>query len=121
MKLLKYIFFIIILISCIVFIIQLDKLNTNELGPVMIKFPYLTSIENYENGIQVWEAIILTLSIGVFVGFLIALFQLVAQKSEIISLKSKNRRLVNELDSLRNQSIEDDIEITDDINNDMNI
>lgn len=119
MKLLKYVFFIIILILCIVFIIQLDKLNTLESGPIMIKFPYLSSMENFENGIQVWEAIILTLSIGVFIGFIIALFQLISQKSEILSLKSKIRRLTNELDSLRNQSLDDDIDIEDDMNNNL--
>ena len=121
MKLLKYVFFIIILITCIIFIIQLDKLNTLESGPIMIKFPYLSSIESLRDGIQVWEAIILTLSIGVFIGFIIALFQLISQKSEILSLKSKIRRLTNELDSLRNQSIEDDIDIEDDMNSDINI
>ena len=121
MKLLKYVFFIIILISCIVFIIQLDKLNTLESGPIMIKFPYLSSMKNFENGIQVWEAIILTLSIGVFIGFIIALFQLISQKSEILSLKSKIRRLTNELDNLRNQSLDDDIDIEDDMNSNLEV
>ena len=121
MKLLKYVFFIIILIVCIVFIIQLDKLNTLDSGPIMIKFPYLSSIENYKDGIQVWEAIILTLSIGVFIGFIIALFQLISQKSEVLSLKSKIRRLTNELDGLRNQSLDDEIDIEDDINTNISI
>jgi len=121
MKLLKYVFFIIILITCIIFIIQLDKLNTLESGPIMIKFPYLSSMENFKDGIQVWEAIILTLSIGVFVGFIIALFQLISQKSEILSLKSKIRRLTNELDSLRNQSLDDDLDIEDDMKNNLDI
>ena len=126
MKLLKYIFFIIILIICIVFINQLNELNTvvnasGEKVVVLIKFPYLSTIENFEDGIKVWEAIILSLSIGVFIGFLIALFQLISQKSEIISYKSKLRRLTNELDGLRNQSIEDDIDLEDDIDNSINL
>ena len=126
MKLLKYIFFIIILIICIIFINQLNELNTvvntsGEKVNVLIKFPYLSTIENFEDGIKVWEAIILSLSIGVFIGFLIALFQLVSQKSEIISLKSKLRRLTNELDGLRNQSIEDDIDLEDEIDNTTNL
>ena len=37
------------------------------------------------------------------------------KKTEIISLKSKVRRLRNELDGLRNQSLEDDIELEDNI------
>ena len=126
MKLLKYIFFIIILIICIVFINQLNELNTvvnasGEKVVVLIKFPYLSTIENFEDGIKVWEAIILSLSIGVFIGFLIALFQLISQKSEIISYKSKLRRLTNELDGLRNQSIEDDIDLEDEIDNSINL
>ena len=39
---------------------------------------------------------------------------MIAQKSEIISLKSKIRRLNSELDNLRNHDIDDDIEINDD-------
>ena len=41
--------------------------------------------------------------------------QILAQKKEIFSLKSKNRRIHVELDSLRNQSIEDDLEIIDEL------
>ena len=126
MKLLKYFFFIIILVICIVFINQLNELNTvvnasGENVAVLIKFPYLSTIEKFDNGIKVWEAVILSLSIGVFIGFLIALFQIISQKSEIISFKSKLRRLTNELDGLRNQSIEDDIDLEDEIDNSINL
>ena len=40
---------------------------------------------------------------------LLALFQLIAQKSEVYSLRSKLRRTQVELDSLRYESIDDDI------------
>ena len=80
-----------------------------------LKFLILIEIDAVNpDGIKVWEAIILTLSAGVFLGFIIALFQMIAQKSEIISLKSKIRRLNSELDNLRNHDIDDDIEINDD-------
>ena len=46
--------------------------------------------------------------------FFLALFQIISQKSEIISLGSKLRRLQIELDSLRNQAIDDDIILSDD-------
>jgi len=49
----------------------------------------------------------------VIIGFLTALIQIIAQKREVISLKSKVRRLQVELDSLRNQSVEDEIIISD--------
>ena len=116
MKLLKYILFIIILIVSIIFIIKLNELNLVDQQPIKIKFPYISNMEGYEDGIKVWEAIILTLSIGVFLGFAIALFQIISQKTDIISLKSKVRRLRNELDGLRNQSLEDDIDLEDEIN-----
>ena len=121
MKLLKYIFFVIILIICIVFVIQLNELNTINQEPVKIKIPYISAIDPSDDGIKVWEAIIFSITIGVFIGFLIALFQIISQKSDNLSLKSKVRRLKNELDGLRNQSIDDDIEIEDDLYNNMNL
>ena len=99
----------------IIFIIKLNELNIVDQIPIKIKFPYIVNIEGYEDGIKVWEAIILTLSIGVFLGFIIALFQIIAQKTELISQKSKIRQLTSELSTLRNQSIEEDIELEDEI------
>ena len=57
----------------------------------------------------------------VFLGFIIALFQIISQKTEVISLKSKVRRLKNEIDGLRNQSLEDDITLEDTIESDENL
>ena len=54
-----------------------------------------------------------TLSLGVLIGFLMALFQIVAQKSDLIKARSKLKKVQIELDTLRNQAIDDDIEITD--------
>ena len=39
--------------------------------------------------------------------------QIISHKTEIMSLKSSKRKLQVELDTLRNQSIMDDIEIKD--------
>ena len=115
MKLFKYILFIVALVFSIIFIIQLNELNTINQLPVRIKIPYLIGFDGMNpDGIKVWEAIILTLSTGVFVGFIIALFQMIAQKSEIITLKSNIRRFKSELDDLRNNAIDDDIQIEDD-------
>ena len=46
---------------------------------------------------------------------------MISQKSEIISLKSKIRRLKSELDNLRNNAIDDEIEISDDSEQDSDI
>jgi len=117
MKLIKYILFIIILIISAVFIKELDSLNILADGSaIKIKIPYLTSAVGFGEGLDVWQAIILTLSIGVFIGFIIALIQIISQKAEIISLKSTLRKANDELDSLRNKSLDDDIELLDDEN-----
>ena len=114
MKLLKYILFIIILIASVQFIMELDTLNLkpDDNTPVKIKIPYLN---DSTEGMKVWQAVVLTLSLGVFIGFVIALIQIISQKSEIISLKSNLRKLQNELDSLRNQNLEEDIPLFDEI------
>jgi len=118
MKLIKYILFIIILIISAVFIMQLDSINILDDGitKTMIKIPYLTNAVGFDDGLLVWQAIILTLSIGVFIGFIIALIQIISQKAEIISLKSSLRKANDELDSLRNKNLDDDIELVDDEN-----
>jgi len=99
----------------LVFLVQLNELNLIEGNPMTIKIPYLIDIEGYDAGFNVWLVLVGTLTVGVLVGFLLALFQIVGQKSEVYSLKSKLRRVQMELDSLRNQSIDDDIVLTDDV------
>jgi uncharacterized membrane-anchored protein YhcB (DUF1043 family) len=73
----------------------------------------LTDSLGYAEGLLAWQAIILTLSIGVFIGFMIALIQIISQKAEIISLKSNLRKSNDELDILRNQTLDDDIDLID--------
>ena len=115
MKLIKYIIFIIVLIVSVVFIKELDSINVMPDGsPIKIKLPYLTSATGFEEGLKTWQAIIFTLSVGVFIGFIIALIQIIAQKAEIISMKSSLRKTNNELDSLRSQTIEDEVELVED-------
>ncbi len=122
MKLFKYMMFVAVLISSVFFIIKLDDINKIDDAHVLVKIPYLSGVGSFgEDGMKVWEAVILILSIGVFLGFLIALFQMIAQKSEIISLKSKIRRLKSELDNLRNHDIDDDIKIIDENNEDSDL
>ena len=117
MKLLKYILFIVILIVSVKFIMELDTLNLNaDNTPVKIKIPYITDLSNIDSeGMKVWQAVILTLSMGVFIGFVIALIQIISQKSEIISLKSSLRKSQNELDNLRNQNLDEDVPLFDEL------
>ena len=118
MKLVKYLFWVLLLMGSLVFLVQLNELNQFDGETMTIKIPFLVDIPNYENGLNVWLVLVMTLTSGVIIGFILACFQILAQKKEIFSLKSKNRRTHVELDSLRNQSIEDDLEIIDEMSND---
>ncbi len=114
MKLLKYLFFILLLIGSLIFLVELNNLNTIDGKPISIKVPYLVDKPQYADGFNVWIVLVGTLTTGVLVGFFMAFFQIIAQKSEVISTNSKLRRLQVELDSLRNQGINDDIILSDD-------
>ena len=115
MKLIKYLLWILLLMGSLVFLVQLNELNQFEGNILTIKIPFLVDIPGYENGFNVWMVLVMTLTAGVIIGFLLALFQIISQKSEVFSLKSKLRRVQVELDSLRNESIEDDIILTDEV------
>ncbi len=118
MKLIKYILFIVTLIIAVVFIQELHSANVLDDGNthIMVKIPYLTNAVGFDDGLLVWQAIIFSLSIGVFIGFIIALIQIISQKAEIISLKSSLRKVNDELDLLRNKNLDDDIDLVDDEN-----
>ena len=117
MKLVKYLFWVLILISSLWFLLEFDNLNKFEGVALTIKIPFLVDVSGYEDGFKVWQVLIMTLTAGVVIGFILALFQILSQKKEIFSLKSKLRQVHVELNSLRNQSIEDDMDIIDEMNN----
>ena len=116
MKLIKYLIWILLLMGSLVFLVQLNELNQFDGNALSIKIPFLVDLPHYENGFNVWMVLVMTLTTGVVIGFILALFQIISQKSEVFSLKSKLRRVQIELDSLRNDSLEDDIELTDETN-----
>ena len=122
MKLLKYFLFIAILIASLFFFVKLDSMNVagdlanlDSRSPIKIQIPFLVDNPSFEDGFEVWVVLLGTLSIGVIVGFLMALFQIISQKSDLIKTRSKLKKLQLELDSLRNQAIDDDFEITDEL------
>ena len=67
------------------------------------------------DGYNVWMVLLITLTLGVIVGFMVSLIQMISLKSETITLKSKNKKIQIELDALRNQGIEDELEIVDEL------
>ena len=99
----------------LVFLVQLNELNHIHGNALTIKIPFLMEMPGYENGFNVWMVLVMTLTAGVIIGFLLALLQIISQKSELFSLKSKLRRIQIELDSLRNESIDDDFILTDEL------
>jgi len=115
MKLLKYFLFLMILSSSIYFLIELNELNMVDGDPIKIKIPFLNDSETISNGLNVWMVLLMTFTLGVVLGFVISLMQMISLKSETITLKSKNKKIQIELDALRNQGLEDDLEIPDDL------
>ena len=99
----------------LVFLVKLNELNQFDGNTLTIKIPFLMDMSGYENGFNVWMVLVMTLTVGVVIGFILALFQIISQKSEVFSLKSKLRRIQAELDSLRNDSIDEDIVLTDEM------
>ena len=116
MKLIKYLFWVLLLMGSLVFLVKFNELNQFDGNPLAIKTPFLVDIPPYGNGFKVWLVLVMTLTSGVIIGFLLAFFQILSQKKEVFSLKSQLRRVHVELDSLRNQSVEDDLEIIDEMN-----
>ena len=115
MKLLKYFLFLMILSSSIYFLIELNELNLINGEEIKIHIPFLNESENGASGYNVWMVLLMTFTIGVVIGFIISLIQMISLKSETISLKSKNKKIQIELDALRNQGIEDEIEFADEL------
>ncbi len=113
MKLIKYLVWILILMGSLIFLVELNNLNEINNNPISIKIPFLITYPEYENGFNVWMVLVITLTIGVIIGFLLAFFQVISQKSEIYTLKTRIRRVQVELDSLRNENIDEDIELID--------
>ena len=55
------------------------------------------------------------LTCGVILGFFIALVQIISQKREIIYQRSKLKKMQSELDTLRNQNIDEDLILSDEL------
>ena len=113
MKLVKYIINLIILSGTLVFLFTLNGINETIDGEtLLIKIPLDISGESFQE-FPVWIIILGMLTIGVLLGFFIALFQILSQKGELVSMKSRLKRLQVEIDTLRNESIDEDIDLND--------
>ena len=69
--------------------------------------------KQYDNA-SVSMIILGAITIGIFGGYLSAVFSVLSAKSEIRSLQNNNRRLTDELNDLRNVAIDEGIYDTED-------
>ena len=137
MKLVKYLLYIIFLVVSLIFIINLMEENNESfirdtfyktnigknssnlsnssdytIDQVMVKIPFT---EPNSSGIKVWIFFLAVLTCGVILGFFIALVQIISQKREIIYQRSKLKKMQSELDTLRNQNIDEDLVLSDEL------
>mgnify|MGYP002885649391 CR=1 FL=1 len=97
MKLIKT-FFVIIIIFFALFFLQINDSKVN----VDLLFRSFQSI-------SVSSVILVSVAIGIIIGYLISIFSILTTKSKIRKVENKNLRLIEELNSLRNIAIDEDI------------
>ena len=101
MKLVKIFDGWVVLILVLVFLMQ----NTKVVSVNLV-------FAQYEN-VQVAMIMLGALSVGILIGYGVAVTNILSSKTEIRSLKTKNRRLSDELNDLRNVAIDEGIYDTD--------
>ena len=133
MKLIQSLFFIILLIAGVIFITELISVNDENfikytfdrtilskesenssseiVDMVMINIPF-TSADS--SGMKVWVFFILVLTFGLVLGFMISLINIFTQRRQIMSQKYELKKLRSELDTLRNQNIDENLILSDD-------
>ena len=102
MKLVKIFLILVSIVLALLFLMQ----NTDNVNINLIFVQY--------EDVKVAFVMIGALSVGLFVGFSIAVANILSCKSEIRSLRTKNRRLSDELNDLRNVAIDEGIYDLDD-------
>jgi len=102
MKLVKIFAGLVILILILAFLTQNTNIVTVDLIFVEPK------------NVKVANVMLGSISVGILIGFGVALTNIISNKSEIRSLKTKNRKLSDELNDLRNVAIDEGIYDTED-------
>ena len=138
MKLIQSLFFIMLLVAGVYFIVELISANNQyfiketyykteiaqsdnnvaisdsvnvSIDQVMVNIPFS---ESDSDGMKVWVFFILVLTSGLILGFLISLINIFSQRRKIIYQKSELKKMKSELDTLRNQNIDDNLILSDD-------
>ena len=102
MKLFKTFIWTLIILSLIFFLM----LNTARV--------HLNLIFTEFNSAPVNMIIFGSIAIGILFGYLIAIFSIISNKSEIRNLRNKNKILTDELNDLRNVAVDEGIYDSDD-------
>ena len=97
MKLVKIFAALVLVIIVLYFLLQ----NTNSVDVDLVFYQH--------KAVPVSVVMLGALSVGMIIGYGVALMMILAGKSEIRSLNNKNRHLSDELNELRNASIDEDI------------
>ena len=71
MKLIKYLVWILLLMGSLVFLVQLNEINQFDGNTLTIRIPFLVDLPQYENGFNVWIVLVMTLTAGVIIGFIL--------------------------------------------------
>ena len=145
MKLIQSLFFIILLVVGVYFIVELISANDEHfiektyhrtglaqsiqsyqiadsisvpVDQVMISIPFS---EPESEGMKVWVFFILVLTSGLILGFLISLVNIFSQRRKIMHQKSELKKMKSELDTLRNQNIDENLILSDNFEQDSDI
>ena len=96
MKLIKMFALIIILLALVFFLMQNDDRAT-----VNLLFQQYTDI-------TIASVMLISLGVGLIIGFLMATTSIISAKNTSRTLRSKNKKLVDELNLLRNVNIDEE-------------
>ena len=97
MKLVKIFATLVLVIIILYFLLQ----NNNPVNVDLVFYQ--------KENVPVSVVMLGALGIGMLIGYGVALMMILAGKSELRTLKNKNQQLSEELNELRNASIEDDL------------
>ena len=97
MKLVKIFVALVLVIIILYFLLQ----NNNPVDVDLVFYQ--------KEGVAVSVVMLGALGIGMLIGYGVALMMILSGKSELRSLKNKNQQLVEELNDLRNASIDEGI------------
>lgn len=78
-------------------------LNSGQTVDIHLQSPKVPTLDD----VQLPVALLASFVLGALVWFFVSLFQVLSAKSEVASLKRKNRELTRELTDLRNMTVRD--------------